>query len=216
MCYCMVNPPCSNFRIITVIFGVPEFFTTFTVDLMERYTTIHCTSIFVTYKLSWHCQSLEMGNLFESVRLNMTLFCSRVRFSTQTKHWGLKPFPRNLRSNQQGFSYSNQFLFKCSGDIMWLIIVKINEPHQEKTCLRRCMIGYDSNQSALLKKLASVLKLPGIATTCIGIWVANNKGTDQTAWMGRLICAFVRFHAYCMNQFCHDVAQILSHIKVQS
>ena len=34
----------------------------------------------------------------------------------------------------------------------------------------------------------------------------NNKGTDQTARMRRLICAFV--FAYGINRFSHDMAYI--------
>ena len=58
-----------------------------------------------------------------------------------------------------------------------------------KTCLWRFATRQDSNQPAQLRRLAS-LKFSEVAN-CYTIKAANNKGADQTAWVRRLICAFV-------------------------
>ena len=50
----------------------------------------------------------------------------------------------------------------------------------------------DSNQSSQLQRLARKLKLDKLSKLTYGTCQkANNKGTDQTAQMHRLVCAFI-------------------------
>ena len=55
----------------------------------------------------------------------------------------------------------------------------------------------DSNQSAQLQRLVTVLKFACGKFINYTFKRMNNKGTDQIVWMHRLVCTFV----FCMQQY---------------